>query len=141
MAQTADRADPRFKAYSAAEAKAAEEWTAPAQKRYRPAALGGGASAGASASAEEAAAAQQRAALPLAKTVLELFERQAHWKKDEAIAALRGSLEDKEVQEELRKKGDYLRRGRYIGHYICRTAFRTPSMPQPDPAAEEERGQ
>ncbi len=71
--------------------------------------------------------------------MLELFERRAHWKREEAKEALRGSMDDKEVAAELKKKGDYLRSGRFTGHYICKTAFCTLTMPKPDPMAEEAR--
>jgi hypothetical protein len=145
----ADRADPLFKAYTAAEALATESWTAPPVPKRQRTVLGGGAGFGADATAAATAAAAhpQRpgtgaaaasAAVP-PKTVLELFERQPHWKRDEAVTALQGHLESKEVLEDLRRKGDYLRSGRYIGHYICKTSFRTPNMPKPDPVAEEAR--
>lgn len=78
-------------------------------------------------------------ALPPARTVLELFERRAHWKREEACEALKGIMEPKAVAEDLRQRGDYLRAGRFVGHYICKVDFRTPSMPTPDPAAEEAR--
>ena len=127
-----DRADPLCRAYLAQEAKAAQEWVAPEAPRKFRAPLGGAAGG-----AEEEAALR---ALPPARTVLELFERRAHWKKEEALETLRGSGGDpKAFAEDLQKMGDYLRRGRFTGHYVCKLAYRTPSMPKPDPTAEEAR--
>jgi hypothetical protein len=74
------------------------------------------------------------------KTLLEMFEAKAHWKKAEIVAGLRaqGWGEDR-IEAEIKDKSDYVRSGKFNAHYICKVVYTVPSMPPVDPSAAAAR--
>ena len=74
------------------------------------------------------------------RTLLEMFEAKAHWKKAEIVATLRaqGWGEDR-IEAEIKDKSDYVRSGKFNAHYICKVVFTVPSMPPVDPSASAAR--
>ena len=63
-------------------------------------------------------------------TVLQLFERAAHWRLADAARML--GLREADAKPLMKDFADYVRAGKFAKHWICKVQFRTPAMPAPD---------
>jgi len=74
------------------------------------------------------------------KTLLEMFEHNAHWKKNDIVTKLRAAgLREEEIDSQIKEKLDYVRSGKFSSHYIVKHLYLVPSMPRPDATAEAAR--